>query len=173
MKPFTDFPQAQVEPSPFGELCPRDFARHRAAQSYPRALTRPFILVIHSPLQLFPLFSLLSLDHSFITPPDRSQMEMGAPDGFSPCRPSTSFPHPHVLQGLVIHKDHGHPRVPLSIPKCLPLGDSPLPTVSRFMFSFVSLPFGILTVIKLLLSPGKFSLHQGQGKYLKSQQCLS
>lgn len=60
----------------------------------------------------------------------------------------------------------------LPFPKCLPLGHSPLPTAFRFMF-FASLPCRILIAIKLLLSPAKFSLRQGQGKYLKSQQCLN
>jgi len=61
----------------------------------------------------------------------------------------------------------------LHSPRSLPLGDSPLLTAFMLVFSFASLPFGFLIVIRLLLSPGKFSLHQGQGKYLKSQQCLS
>lgn len=159
VKPFTDFPHAHMGPSYYRELCRRDFAHHGAAQSHPWALTRPSILVIHSLLLLFPFFSLLSPEHSFITPLTGLRWKWGLPessrwwvtDGFSPCRPSTFCPSPHVLQVLVIHKDHGKPHLPLSLSKCLPLGDLPLPTVSRFMFSFASSPFGILTVIKLLL----------------------
>lgn len=175
-KPFADFPQALVGPSHYGELCQRDFAHHRAAQSHPWALIRPCILVIHSLPQFFPFFSLLSPEHSFIAPLTglrwkwelQESSRWWVSDGFSPCRPSTFCPCPHVLQGLVIHRDHGHPHLPLFLPKCLLLGDLPIPTVSRFMFSFASLLFGILIVIKLLLSSGKFSLHQGQGKHLKT-----
>lgn len=89
------------------------------------------------------------------------------------CCPPTFYPHPHVLKGSSSTKTTDTLTCRLPFPRCSPLGDSPLPTTFRFMFSFASLPIGVLIVIKLLLSLRNFSLYQGQGKYLKTQQHLS